>query len=197
MDPIHVLYLEDNTDHVSLVSDCLQVQFPGTRLESVQHIDDMIACLHSSPYDIALTTAFLQTGSTLPRLSEISDAAGEVPLIVVAGNGEEKSAANAIKRGATDYLVKSRESLELLPYLILRLLKKRRPTLQQTRLVAPTTDSVGQLLHEIDLVSRRVHNLHEPSLNEISIAALREEVKQLKRYAETLKDQKIQKFRKK
>lgn len=193
MHSIRVLYLEDNADHVALVSDCLKVQFPELRLESVHRLEDALQCLSGRTYDIVLVSAFLQSGPTMSRLKELTEAANDSPLIVIAGSGEEKNAANAIKKGATDYLVKSRESLELLPYLALRLLKKRRPISHQKLHPTSTEDPVSALLNEIDLVARRVHSLQEPSLTDASITALRDEIQQLKQYALTLENQKNRK----
>jgi hypothetical protein len=94
----------------------------------------------------------------------------------------------------TDYLVKSRESLELLPYLINRLLKKRRPAGDERPIGPNESAAADHLLHEIDRVSRRVHGLHDSTVTDLTVAALREEIRQLRRYADDLANPKKSKI---
>lgn len=189
MKALRILYLEDNTDHVELVTFAVQPQFPGTHVESAAVMPDAIACLQSRRYDMILVSATLQGGSIVPRLHEIVAYANSSPVIVISGDGDEKNAANAIKHGASDYLVKSRESLEVLPYLIQRLLKKKRPVAPDSHPTPQTShpsDGVGQLMTEIEHVSQRIHNLQAPSHLEAAISSLREDLRLLREFAEGL-----------
>lgn len=185
MTALHILYLEDNPDHVALVEGVLQPQFPGSRIDNTTHMAEALASLTRQRYDVVLVCAELNHGPLDQHLEELSGSAQGSPLIVIAGAGDEKKAANAIKHGATDYLIKSRESLEVLPYLIQRLLKKHRPIADSKSAVpAPVPNgALDHLLAEIDQVSRRVHAIHDAKPSEATLAGLRDELGQLKQLA--------------
>lgn len=188
---LRVLYLEDHIDHIALVAEALGLHFPGTQLESTHLIPEALECLIKRNYDVVLANSYINKTPILTHLSELARAASPAPVIVIVGAGDEKAAANTIKQGATDYIVKSRESLELLPYLLQRLLKKKRPATEERSTTAEMTGtkSVNHLLNEIDQLSRRVHQLQETSASEMSIASLREELHQLQNFAQKLAKQ--------
>lgn len=188
MHPLRVLAIEDNPDHISLMEAVLQHHYPGTHLESVRELSEATTCMDRQRYDVVLVSATVQGEALIPHLSRLAQHSHGCPLIVIDDAGDEKSAANAIKHGATDYLVKSRESLEVLPYLIQRLLKKRRPGQETKPHPTPTTTTLNHLLAEIDQVTRRVHALQEVHSPDAAIAELREEVRQLKQMAHHLTD---------
>ncbi len=189
MKALRILYLEDIPDHVELVTAAMQPQFPGTHVENVSAVHDAVACLQNRQYDVVLTSATLHGNPVIPHLHEVLADAKTAPLIVLSGEGDEKLAANAIKHGAIDYLVKSRESLEVLPYLIQRLLKKRRHPAAEahsTQQSAHPPDGVNHLMAEIEHVSQRIHSLQESSHVSTVISSLREELRLLRQYAEGL-----------
>lgn len=182
MSALRILYLEDNADHVFLVADALQFQFPGSQVESASLLPEALTCLGSRPYDAVLVNSHLHGESVLPRLHDVVSLVNGAPIIVIAGNGDEKNAANAIKHGASDYLVKSRESLEVLPYLIQRLLKKKRPS-SDHKPASVAQSGTDHLISEIDQVSRRIHSLQDSPASDTAITGLREELQQLKQFA--------------
>ena len=187
MSALRILYLEDNPDHVNLVADALQFQFPGSQVESASLLPEALTCLGSRPYDVVLINSHLHGESVIPRLQDVTSLVNGTPIIVIAGNGDEKNAANAIKHGASDYLVKSRESLEVLPYLIQRLLKKRKPSSDHKHINA-TPSGADHLISEIDQVARRIHGLQDGPANDAAIVGLREELQQLKQFAMQLSE---------
>lgn len=191
MNALRVLYLEDNPDHVELVAGAMQPHYPGTQVESAAALHDAVVCLQKRSYDVVLVAATLQGEPVIPYLQKIVLHSSSAPVIVISGDGDEKGAANAIKHGASDYLVKSRESLEVLPYLIQRLLKKRRPVATDNSTAtsaASSSESVNHLMTEIEHISQRIHNLQETPHTEASISALREDLRLLKQFAENLVD---------
>jgi DNA-binding NtrC family response regulator len=187
MTALRVLYLEDNPDHVLLVTDALQIQFPGCQVESASLLPEALTCLSSRHYDTVLVSSHLHGESTIPRLHNIVSLLHGTPIIVIAGNGDEKNAANAIKHGATDYLLKSRESLDVLPYLIQRLLKKKRPS-GDHKPVEFVPSGIDHLMGEIDQVSRRIHSLQDSPTTDPAILGLQEELRQLKQFAMQLSE---------
>lgn len=189
MNALRLLYLEDNPDHVELVAGALQPQYPGTQVESAAAIPDALVCMQKRRYDVILVSALIHGEATLPHLHKIVLQSKTAPVIVISGDGDEKGAANAIKHGASDYLVKSRESLEVLPYLIQRLLKKRKPgpiAPEPSDLPHAEVETVSHLMTEIEHVSQRIHNLQETPNTDAAIASLREDLRLLRQFAENL-----------
>lgn len=187
MNALRVLYLEENPDHIAIVAETLQSQYPGTHVETTDQLADAVTCIQKQHYDVILANNVLHNEPLVPQLFRLTTVSGATPIVLIAGSGDEKSAANAIKHGASDYLLKSRESLEVLPYLIQRLLKKRR--VGPDHRVAPpaaTTGTADQLLSEIDLVSKRVHSLQDTGPSQAAVATLREEVQRLQQFANQL-----------
>lgn len=189
MKALRILYLEELSDHVELVAAALQPQFSAAQVENVSAFQDAMMSLQSRRYDVILASAVLRGESVIPRLHQILENANSAPVIIISGDGDEKLAANAIKHGASDYLVKSRESLEVLPYLIQRLLKKKRSVVSESH-SAPrpvhTSEKVDHLMTEIEHVSHRVHNLQDSPNEEATIASLREDLHLLRQFAENL-----------
>lgn len=191
MNALRLLYLENNPDHIELVAGTMQPHYPGTQVESASVLQDALACMQKRAYDVILVGSVVQDESVIPHLHSIVLNAHSAPVIVISGEGDEKGAANAIRHGASDYLVKSRESLEVLPYLIQRLLKKRRPVTPEIGPVKTpphASESVSHLMTEIEHVSERIHKLQETPHTEAAISSLREDIRLLKQFAENLVD---------
>lgn len=188
MQALRVLLIEENADHIFLIEGVLQQQFPGTHIDCLSELTEAITQLDRHRYDVIVVSAAVQGEALIPHLSRLTQHSHGTPLIVIDDAGDEKSAANAIKHGATDYLAKSRQSLEVLPYLIHRLVKKRRHAADPKPQPPPTATTLSHLLAEIDQVTRRVHSLQELNTPDPAVAELREEVRQLRQMAHHLSD---------
>jgi FixJ family two-component response regulator len=92
--PSYVLIMEDNPSHAELLTEVLD--------------------RHFSPIII----------HTVDTIKAIRRRFKDIPLIVVTGRGDESLAAQLIRRGVTEYLVKTRETLESLPHVLEKFLKK-------------------------------------------------------------------------
>ncbi len=75
-------------------------------------------------YDVVLLDYELGDGTGLELLASV----GTTPAVIITGNGSEQIAAEAMRRGAYDYLIKDpeRNYLELIPLTIENVLKRRR-----------------------------------------------------------------------
>ena len=91
------------------------------------------------------TDAFLHNRSVVRSLPVLIRAIPDIPIMVLADSGDETLAVDAIKHGATEYLIKNRETMEHLPTLLRKYLT-RRPRKQPTH-VSPTSTDRGQVRH--------------------------------------------------
>lgn len=115
---LRILIVEDNIDHVELLSQVIERHFAPVDLHTVEAIDDAIDFIEQTEYDLVLTDCYINNEPIVDQIPSLRNKLGDVPIIVITGSGDENLAAEVIKKGATDYLVKTKESLEKIPALI-------------------------------------------------------------------------------
>lgn len=118
-----ILLIEDNEDHAWLFASTLGKSL-AAKVHTVASIEAGLEALQRLSCRLIVVDAFLHNRSILPRLPLLRRRAPDCPLIVLAGSGNEALAAEAIKRGATEYVVKNREALEQLPLLVKKYCKR-------------------------------------------------------------------------
>lgn len=122
--PRYVLVMEENPAHAELLTEILDRHFSPVIIHTVDTITAGFDFLSQTVYDLVLTDIVVGTDLLSEHLKEIRRRFKELPLIVVTGRGDESLAAQLIRRGATEYLVKTRETLETLPHILERYLSK-------------------------------------------------------------------------
>ena len=122
--PIRVLYAEPNPDDVDLLqrhlaryAPHLQVQAVGTAQEALARLPPTVA--DDAAPDVLLLDFKLPGMNALDVVREVRHVrALRLPVIVITGHGDETSAAQTLKLGAADYLVKQDDLLNRLPVAI-------------------------------------------------------------------------------
>ncbi|MBL4654292.1 MAG: response regulator, partial [Bacteroidia bacterium] len=109
----NLLYVEDDPeDQVSFRAFCRDnlPEIELTLCDSVQATQEL---LDKETFDIIISDYYLGDGTGF----EVIKMAQNIPVVIVTGAGDEKTAINALKNGAYDYLIKDIESsyLKLLP----------------------------------------------------------------------------------
>jgi len=124
VEKIKVLLLEDNELDVEAIVRLIKVQNLDYDLKTVSTCSDARQCLSETNYDVALLDSHVPDGSGLSMLSDL----GDVPAIIITGQGDEDTAVRALKDGASDYLVKDPSGmyLHLLPTVVSETVLKRR-----------------------------------------------------------------------
>ena len=120
--PIRVLYAEPSASDVDLLQRHLARYAPHVHVEAVFSAQEVLARLppvvEQSP-DVLLLDFKLPGMNALDVMHEVRHARGlALPIIVITGHGDETSAAQTLKLGATDYLVKQEDLLHRLPVAI-------------------------------------------------------------------------------
>lgn len=116
--PRYVLVVEDNVHHAELLTEVLDRHFAPVIIHTVDTIEDGIEFAAQSNYDLVITGGVIRETPVAEAIPRISRAAGGAPIVVISGRGDEKLAAELIKKGAAEYLSKTRETLENLPALL-------------------------------------------------------------------------------
>ena len=132
--PIRVLFLEDQPADYRLCLLELQAAHMDIEARRVASKQEFQNALASSPPDIVLADYRLPSWSGLDALRLMQSMQIDIPLIVVTGSLGDEVAAQCIKQGATDYVVKDR--LARLPVAIRQALQERkmRQELRETQL---------------------------------------------------------------
>ena len=120
--PIRVLYAEPSASDVDLLQRHLARYAPHVQVEAVATAQEALARLPpvvSPGPDVLLLDYKLPGMNALDVVREVRHERGlRVPVIVITGHGDETSAAQTLKLGATDYLVKQEDLLHRLPVAI-------------------------------------------------------------------------------
>jgi PAS domain S-box-containing protein len=112
-----VLLVDDDVNYSSLVKDVLGFA-ENYSLDRAANLHEMWSLLDRNRYDALLLDYSFPDGTGLEALRRMTEQKRQIPVIIVTGRGDERVAAQAIQQGATDYLVKSPETVFELPVLI-------------------------------------------------------------------------------
>src|SRR6266513_1175093 len=106
--PLRVLHLEDDVRDTELVLATLEGEGIQSELTRVEGEHDFLAALKQGNVDLILADYTLPSFDGLSALRIAQQRAPEVPLIFVSGTLGEDVAIEALKTGATDYVLKTR-----------------------------------------------------------------------------------------
>jgi signal transduction histidine kinase/CheY-like chemotaxis protein len=108
--PLRILLLEDNAHDAELIKELLEADHSVCEITRVQTRAEFVAGLENTGIDLILADYKLPSFDGLTALSLALDARADLPFIFVSGSLGEEVAIEAVKTGATDYVVKSRLS---------------------------------------------------------------------------------------
>ena len=120
---VHILLVEDNKDHIELLRRAFHTSTTRTTLTVAENLLKARAYLTNDIPDLVIADLCLPDGKGTDLLDR-SDKEGDYPVIIMAGQGNEHVAVEAIKSGALDYVVKSEVTLAAMPCLAERLLRE-------------------------------------------------------------------------
>ncbi len=118
---LRVLYAEHHTADIALTERHLETHAPHIRLEIVDDGEAALGRLpddasQACPWDVLLLDYRLPGDSALDVLKIVREERHlDLPVVLVTGQGDEEVAAQALRLGATDYLVKNPNYLFALP----------------------------------------------------------------------------------
>ena len=106
--PLRVLHLEDNSTDAELVRATLEAEAIQSTLTRVETEPDFVAALAEDDFDVILADYTLPSFDGLSALKIAQQHSPDVPFIFVSGTLGEDVATEALKTGATDYILKTR-----------------------------------------------------------------------------------------
>jgi PAS domain S-box-containing protein len=124
-DSIRILFVEDNkTDRISLDRQIKREQLPFT-LALASTVEEGRRFVKKEVFDIVLLDYSLKDGTAFELFSLVPD---HIPVVVVTGSGNEKIAAQAVRLGAADYIIKDPDNnwLKIVPVTITNTVRNKR-----------------------------------------------------------------------
>ena len=106
-----VLLVEDTEAHVSAIRRSFATSDKQINLSVVSNVEEALNSLYESKPDLMVLDLVLPDGAGLDLLPGDRDKA-DFPIIVLTAHGDEQAAVEAMKRGAMDYLAKSKEAFD-------------------------------------------------------------------------------------
>src|SRR6266478_5651604 len=108
--PLRILHLEDNATDAELIQGILETEGIVCDVTRVETQTDFFASIEHGGFDLILTDYTLPSFDGLSALKIAREKCPDVPFIFVSGTLGEEVAIEALKIGATDYILKQRLS---------------------------------------------------------------------------------------
>ena len=103
---IYLLLVEDNQEHAHVVSALIKREIENIKVFVVDNPDEACKIAKHTPMDVLLTDYRIGHLNCFQIIDEMKEHAIPLPFIILTGQGNESVAAQSIKRGAEDYLIK-------------------------------------------------------------------------------------------
>ncbi len=123
--PVRILYVDDYPLDRELVRDALEKEDGGFELVEAASRADFETALAKGGFDLVLSDFNILGFEGLQVLEAVHLKDPHLPVIIVTGTGSEEVAAEAIKRGASDYVIKSPKHIQRLPHTLHAALEKK------------------------------------------------------------------------
>jgi len=108
--PLHILHLEDDVNDAALIQATLETGAVACTITCVQTRVDFVAALTRGGVDLVLSDYSLPKFDGLSAVKIVHEKWPAIPIILVSGMSGEERAIDALKSGATDYILKDRLS---------------------------------------------------------------------------------------
>ncbi len=115
---MRILLVEDNIDHQFLIGKKLKEHYSDLSIDIVATAGEAKDLVEENSYDTILLDYRLKGSSGLELFQWMRTTEIDIPVIMITNLEDVELAVQAIKLGVYDYLCKSRESLDRLPFLI-------------------------------------------------------------------------------
>jgi len=154
---LRVLLVEDNAGDARLLREMFTTERPGSiELTHLMRMSEALAHLAKADVDIVLLDMGLPDGHGLDTVRRARAVAPDVPFIVLTGLDDEALAAEAMKEGTQDYLIKGQIENRALP-------RALRHAIERYRMQAETDHiRTTQLQFKDEFLSHVSHELRSP-----------------------------------
>ncbi len=144
-EPIRILYVDDYPLDRELVRDVLQNEAGGFEVTEAASRSDFETALAGGDFDLVLSDFNILGFEGLQVIDAVRKQDAWLPVIIVTGTGSEEVAAEAMKRGAADYVIKTPNHIRRLPLTISAILEKVRLQKERFKVEEALSESQDRL----------------------------------------------------
>ncbi len=166
---INILLVEDDEEDTSLIRDVISEGYKKSEVtvDNVETYDAAISHIQSNKYDVCLLDYRLGETNGVSLLRTLMEKHIDLPVIFLTGRGNQGIAVEAMKSGASDYLVKEHLSVDILTQSINHAIKLHNEEKQRKRAedILRRQDHLLQGLADASNRLLTIHD-HEKALNE-------------------------------
>ena len=184
--PLNILHIEDDLVDASMIEAALETGGLSCKITVVQEADEFRRALARAELDLILSDFTMPKFDGLSALKIARENRPEIPFIFVSGTLGEELAVQALKEGATDYVLKDRMSR--LPSAVRRAMREAHQLVERRRMekelleasrragmaevATAVLHNVGNVLNSVNistnLISEQVRNSKMPSLAKVA-----------------------------
>ena len=188
-----VLVVDDNSLHLELIEHALKKELKNIQILGASSAAECMQIIGNVDLDLVILDYSLPDQNGIQVLESMRKQNPKLPVLIVTGQGNEKIAVQAIKKGADDYFIKSPGYLTTLPVTVSRIFKENE---EKSRLRTMETEK-QQSTQEIQRINKELieKNKELQELNKLKTQfvsnighELRTPLNGILGYAELLKD---------
>src|ERR1700688_2163265 len=154
---LHVLLVEDNAGDARLLHEMFRTEKPGSfELTHLLRMSEALLHLGKGGVDVVLLDMGLPDAHGLDTVRQAHAMAPSVPLIVLTGLDDEALAAQAMKEGAQDYLIKGQIENRALPRALRHAIERHRMQAESDLI------RTNQMQFKDEFLSHVSHELRSP-----------------------------------
>lgn len=173
---VTILLIDDNRDQITITKKTLARSHQDYQLDSAANAQEGLEKLSTGHYEIVLCDYRLPDMSGIEVLKQLKEQGSDCPFIIVTSMGNERLAVEAMKLGASDYIVKDSSYEEILPEVIRQSLERSQEKRERERLEVERDAAVEALKKEGEDLKRMNHIMMD---RESRILELKHEVNAL------------------
>lgn len=118
VEQIKVLYIEHNLQDIELLERYIFKEHPNIIIKSITSTPEAFKLLNEENFDLILIDLRMPDMDGIEFTRRLKESGKEIPIIIITGKGDEKSAIEALKLGVYDYVNKDIDYIEKLPRII-------------------------------------------------------------------------------
>ncbi len=135
--PVNILLVDDNPEHRLLITRILRRGIQNVSIEEAGSGSDCIAKIGQTKFDLVLLDYSLPEMNGFEVLDVLNKIRDNMPIIMITGREDDQIAEEAKRRGASDYIVKSKEFLDHIVAVVERTLAQQAFKRQPDRPMGP------------------------------------------------------------
>ncbi len=132
--PIRILHVDDNILDRELTRDALILESSGFELTEAKTHEEFLEKIESESFDVVLTDFNILGFLGFEVMEKVKSKNKDTPVIIVTGTGSEEIAVEAMRKGASDYVIKTEKHIRRLPETIRQVLEKEELKRENKRL---------------------------------------------------------------